>query len=208
MRPETDHQAVSFMTQSVFRILLNAMSRPGRIYEMKPFIGGWNYPVPEGFGNGGAFLVPVLMTLLDSEVSFCVTGDKGTAEEITKFTGAHISVTKDADFVIVPYGRKSSAVLEARRGTLKYPDGGATIVFCVDELNGKIDGYSFLELKGPGIADTRKLQIKRIDPETFACLNEVNSEFPLGVDSFFIDDEGRLAAIPRSTAIEVKRWDT
>ena len=195
------------MTQSVFRILLNAMSRPGRIYEMEPFIGGWNFPVAGGFGNEGAFLVPVLMTFLDREVSFCVTGDKGTAKEIAEFTGSHISVTGDADFVIVPHGGKSRTVFDAKRGVMKYPDEGATIIFCVERLSEEIEAILRLELRGPGIADTRRLSIAGIDPETFTCLNEVNSEFPLGVDSFFVDKEGRLAAIPRSTAIEVKRWD-
>jgi phosphonate C-P lyase system protein PhnH len=197
------------MTQSVFRVLLNAMSRPGRIYEMGPFIGGWNCPAPGGFGSGAAFLVPVLRTLLDSEVSFCVTGDKRTAKEIAKFTGSHVSGVGDADFVIVPHGGKSRAVLEAKRGTLKYPDEGATIIFCVERLGEEIEAILRLDLRGPGIADTRRLSIAGIDFETFAHLKEINSEFPLGMDSFFMDKKGRLAAIPRSTAIEeVKKWDT
>lgn len=209
MRPKEDHQAVSFLTQSIFRILLNAMSRPGKIYEIHPVVCKCNsFPLGR-FGSESALLAPLLTTLLDREVSFYVTGNNEPFDAIAEFTGAHISVVRDADFVLVPYGEESKVILEAKRGTLRYPDESATIIFCVERLCGEIEDCPWVRLKGPGIADTQRLSITGIDPEAFAHLMVINSAFPLGVDSFFIDKEGRLAAVPRSTAIEeVKKWAT
>ena len=202
-----EHGEILFMAQRVFRLLLNAMSRPGTIYEMNPAVGKWNRPVPGMFGDGDIFLVSILTTLLDGDVSFCAAGDTAEAvRKIAEFTGARISAVGEADFVIVPPGGKINVILDVKRGTPKYPDEGATIIFCAERLCG--DDCPGVRLKGPGIADVQRLSVTGIDPGIFAYLTMINSEFPLGVDSFFVDTEGRLAAIPRSTAIEVKGWDT
>ncbi|MDD5723475.1 MAG: phosphonate C-P lyase system protein PhnH [Syntrophales bacterium] len=210
MKSGEDHQTVSLLTQNIFRLLLDAISRPGRIYEINPAaVGEWDCPVPGVFGNGDSFLLPVLMTLLDKEVSFYVTGNKGTVQEMAEITGAHASVVRDADFVLVPHEAKSKVILEAKRGALQYPDEGATIIFCVERVCEGIENRPCIRLKGPSIADMQRLSITGIDPETFAHLMLINGAFPLGVDSFFVDMEGRVAAIPRSTTIEeVKEWAT
>ena len=170
-----------------FRELMNAFARPGSLAAITPSSAG--------------LLMDILDVLLDHEVSFCVTGkNKGSMEPgITAVTGSRAADIGSADFVIFAAGDTGEELYKVKRGSLEYPDKGATIIYygaALDE-NIKSSGLSF---KGPGIADGACFIAPGIPAGELKKLAEINSEFPLGVDTVIIS-ENSILCIPRSTKI-------
>jgi alpha-D-ribose 1-methylphosphonate 5-triphosphate synthase subunit PhnH len=178
--------------QKTFRTLLQAMSRPGRVY------------VLDTPGEKGLLLV--LQTLIDHEVTFSVISAEQMRlnQEIVKATGSRAVTLEDADFVIVPSGDSEGKVLRAKRGSLEYPHSGATMVYQVESLENKTNGTPNCRLRGPGIDNEISACIHGLNKKELMHLQESNSEYPLGVDSIFMDKAGRVMCIPRSSSLEVK----
>jgi len=180
-------------TQQTFRILLQAMSHPGRTYALPG----------EGCKSGWQM---VLQTLLDPEVSFAVLGNDQPRweREIRQLTRCPASELAQADFILVPEGDSQGEVLKVRRGTLEYPDTGSTVIYLVESLKDPGGGEPELVLRGPGIPDEIAPVIQGLNKHEFEYLQEINREFPLGIDGIFIDRVNRLMCLPRSTKIEVR----
>lgn len=181
----------NLITQKTFRTLLQAMSHPGQVYSL-------NLDLENG-------LILVIQTLLDHEVTFNVFGQQKEQWEnrIIRATGSRKVNIEDADFVIILSGCSDGAILRAKRGSLKYPDTGATVIYSVNSLSSRDNGGINVTLNGPGINGEITPFIGSIKKDEIHYLKEVNSEYPLGVDTIFIDDENRLMCIPRSTKIAV-----
>jgi alpha-D-ribose 1-methylphosphonate 5-triphosphate synthase subunit PhnH len=179
-------------TQKAFRTLLQAMSQPGRVYVMD--------------AKGEEVLLLAMQTLSDQEVTFTVVGEdqERLKREIVKATGSRAVTVEDADFVIIPSGDSEGAVLRAKRGSLDYPHAGATIVYFVDNLNNTESQDQHCLLRGPGIEHEISPCINWLNKNDLNYLREINSEYPLGVDTLFLDRSGRILCIPRSTRVEVK----
>jgi alpha-D-ribose 1-methylphosphonate 5-triphosphate synthase subunit PhnH len=179
-------------TQEAFRILLQALSRPGEILPFTP-------------ADRDAALPVLLQTLLDHEVNFQVIGpDRDLlAPMIADLTGSRLTEAATADFLIVTQGSSQGAILAAKRGTLEYPDQGATVIYLVAGLGGQQQDALRLKLRGPGVATARQVLISGLQAEEILALRKVNEEFPLGVDCFFLDQEGRVMGLPRSIILEV-----
>lgn len=79
-------------TQAAFRLLLEALSNPGRIVELGPLARKL----------GGAYAMPltVAAVLLDNEVSFAVCGSPALAEKITELTLAKTAAVSKADLYL------------------------------------------------------------------------------------------------------------
>jgi len=99
-------------SQKVYRLILEAMSHPGRVVPM-----------------GGYTLLSVAMTLLDNEVSFNLCGDDALADEIASLTLAGREPLETADFIFVckPEYIKD-AIEKAKCGTLADPHKSATVI--------------------------------------------------------------------------------
>jgi alpha-D-ribose 1-methylphosphonate 5-triphosphate synthase subunit PhnH len=244
----------TFITQKTFRVLLQAMSHPGKVYNIGDFIS--DSPI-RPFTHSPLMLV--LQTLLDHEMGFCVIGKEKEYLEsnISELTGCSVKDISDADFIIVSdyetymsnidtkgnenvipakagiqrireldsrlhgndgleafSGESNGEILKAKRGTLEYPDTGATVIYSICSLSqippspplvkGGIRGDLKLTLKGPGINGEISPFLSGVSKREFLYLKEINSEYPLGIDSVFIDSANRIMCIPRSTRIEVK----
>jgi len=190
-------------TQRAFRALLQAMSHPGRTYPL------FSESDRNSGQTGETGVMLVFRTLLDHEVCFSVLGAETESLEkaVSRLTGSRSAAAADADFVIVPDGKSGGAILRARRGTLEYPDSGATAIYAVKSLEGG-DG-SFVSaaaavLKGPGIRGEIAVAIVGTSPEELADIKEMTSNFPLGIDCVFVDEAGMVMCIPRSTRIEAR----
>jgi alpha-D-ribose 1-methylphosphonate 5-triphosphate synthase subunit PhnH len=187
------------MAQRAFRKLLQAMSRPGRVYVLPPV-------PPVGRKPWGAMLT-LLESLIDHEVRFAVIGQNGSGELqslIAERTRCRTADVGEADFLIVADGDSAGEILRAKRGTHPYPDTSATVVFRVQSLLFPENRQPTMALKGPGIREEILLgPIEGLGPHEAEHLKELNSDFPLGVDAVFIDDGGRILCIPRSTHIRI-----
>ncbi len=200
----------TFITQKTFRALLQAMSHPGRVYQLEQKTEVRSQ-ITDKYN-----LFSVLQTLLDHEVGFCVIGKEKEylKSNISELTGCPVKDISDADFIIVSDGESNGEILKAKKGSLEYPDTGATVIYSIRSLSqippypplvkGGIRGDLKLTLKGPGINGEISLFLVGVSKKEFHYLKEINSEYPLGIDSVFIDSANRIMCIPRSTRIEVR----
>lgn len=172
----------------IFRIILQAMSHPGKIYPLSGFSG----PRPD--------VVMLLGCLMDNAVGFAVIGDTELEAAIGRHTDSRPVSLETADYIVVCNGNTSGRLAGFKRGCLAYPDTGATVLYLVKELS---ESKGELVLSGPGVNGSAALRITGIDTEDLLLLSEVNREFPLGVDAIFLDQAGSIACIPRSSRIGV-----
>ena len=170
--------------QACFRLLLDAMARPGQCHDII------NIPVDR------PVVLTVLATLLDAKVSLSDPHALLHRDDWPMLQ-AKTTTAEQADYVVCD--GSYSPDFTPKLGTLPSPEQSATLVLMVDELHQ--DGIH-LRLSGPGIADTRTLLIKGLDPQWLNLREEWNSAFPLGVDLILVDYR-QLTALPRTTQVEV-----
>ncbi len=175
------------LDHAVYRAVLSAMARPGTVQQL-----------PAAAADQP--LLDVLRALLDHEASFHVVLDEALGREIRTVTGSPPAPLDRADFVIFPEGGSGGLVRSLKRGSLEYPDEGASALY---QVRGLHPNGGAVVLRGPGIRDRSSPWIEGLADEEPALLADVNREFPLGVDSIFLDPGGRLLCLPRSTRIEV-----
>ncbi|MCG6908347.1 MAG: phosphonate C-P lyase system protein PhnH [Desulfobacteraceae bacterium] len=184
--------------QQNFRILLEAMSRPGRLVRL----GGIEAAAPF------AAILAVGGCLLDHEVSLCVIGGGNARALQAALVGAtqgRPEVPEKADYLFIAGSRGQEAAARAKHGRLEAPEEGATLVYCL--AGGAADASQRLQvrLRGPGIArpDGIPPEMPGVPPAEFQALMTVNADYPLGVDAFFVRPGGELMGLPRSTRIQV-----
>lgn len=196
------HDPLVGMTQLVYRRLMDCMARPGQIADLDDECLG---PILVITSRREA--MAVALTLIDNEVSFNVCNDWDAAfSGLVRFqTGGVLAGLADADFVFMNGDSDPETIRETKRGTLNFPDQGATVIISGLDIQAELDGQSraFLELEGPGIQDRETLTVGGLSEEIVRALIEVNEEYPLGIDLILLS-EGRMACIPRSTKIRVK----
>jgi alpha-D-ribose 1-methylphosphonate 5-triphosphate synthase subunit PhnH len=184
-------RAAIIQDHATFRVLLRAMSRPGSIGQLPR----------HGEASGQQeMLVGMLRSLIDNEVGFFVLDDPSErlSLEISRSTGSVRKDSAEADFLIYPEGTSRGTVTGARRGTLEYPDSGATALYLVEKL---AESGGPLALLGPGIDGCVRPAISAPAGAELALLREANAEFPLGLDAIFLDRDGQVMCLPRSTRI-------
>ena len=170
-----------------FRVILQGMSHPGKIYPLSVLPGA------------EPAVIEILGCLMDNEVSFAVIGDKDMETVIARHTDSRPVSAEDADYIIGRNGTTCGKLAGFKRGSLEYPDTGATVIYLVEALR----EATGVVLSGPGVNGTVSLRITGFDPSELQLLRQVNSEFPLGVDAIFLDQSGNIACIPRSSRIGV-----
>lgn len=168
-----------------FRAALGAMARPGRIET----VTGASAPAPVSVAAA-----VLLLTLCDGETPvFLAPGHDGLdiRDWIAFHIGAPLVDRAGAQFALG--GWDSLAPLaEFPIGTPEYPDRSATLIVELDRLE-----QTGARLSGPGIRDVTRLTLP--DP---AALRANRALFPQGLD-FYFTAGSRLAAVPRSTHVEV-----
>ena len=170
--------------QGYFRLLLDAMSYPGRCLEVTVF------PKDE------SMMMTVLATLLDNEVSL---SDPHALLQERDWSMLQVKPesSEQADYILCKAA--TSPDFEPKLGTLPSPEQSATIVLLVDKLG---EGEQKLKLSGPGIKESETLAIKGLHSDWLSNREKWNSSFPLGVDYILLDDQS-LAALPRTTKVEI-----
>jgi alpha-D-ribose 1-methylphosphonate 5-triphosphate synthase subunit PhnH len=168
-----------------FRAALDAMARPGSILAVE----GAEPPAPLSAAAG-----VLILTLCDgtTPVHLGASLDRPALRDwITFHTGAALVAAGEAGFAIgtwadlVPVDRFAC-------GTPDYPDRSATLIVELPAL--RPEGAT---LTGPGIARAAHLSLPEI-----SAFQANRARFPQGFDCFFTCGN-RLAALPRSTVVEV-----
>jgi alpha-D-ribose 1-methylphosphonate 5-triphosphate synthase subunit PhnH len=200
MQRETVYDQV-FDAQEHYRILLDAMARPGTINVLPRM----SLTTPPAL-TGAAALVG--FALLNADVTFYADGE--AADVVTRYlvvnTAARPESPENADFVFAAGTASAALLADMKKGTLPYPDEGATLVASVGALASEVQApggkpYLALTLEGPGIRGKKTFFVTGLSSELVAGLQQCNQEFPLGVDLILTDPGHRIACIPRSSRV-------
>ncbi len=179
-------------TQTIYRQLLQAMSRPGRLCSM---------PAGEYWPSAR---LSVAETLLDHEVGFHILGGPDAqywTDEIFAATKADRRNLPEADYIFLSGPDSGGRVREAKRGEPEYPDRSATLIYVLPAAEGQRS--SPVRLRGPGICGEIAPEFDPLPESEWRLLSELNSEFPLGVDSLFLLGDCQVMGLPRSTRIRI-----
>lgn len=187
--------------QQVFRALLEAMSRPGRIQTLPADV--LDDIEPPGLGRG---LTALLLTLLDAETSAWLgapLASRAAADYLRFHTGVRMHDTPDTAAFAVVGALSAQPDLWSRlmRGSDAAPQEGATLIV---ELPALHDGTAApLALRGPGIADVHRLSAGGLDPRFWTARESLQNEYPRGVELILVCGD-RIAALPRTSRVTLE----
>ena len=181
------------LEHEAFRNIIQAMARPGTARRIATSIADRN-----------AALDLLADCLMDTEcaLSHLWPEDATTAERIATRTGCRISPSDQSEFVLTGAAGVSGRLDALRTGEADYPDQGMTLLYLVDEIHPEGGAWWW---SGPGIESRRSPSITGVPEGDWAALRLVNSSYPTGVDAIFLDRDGNIAALPRSTRLEEVR---
>lgn len=184
-----------FDTQKLYRRMLDAMASPGTVVAL-PRLD--IYPPP----GLSAYASVLAFTLLDSDTTFAVLPSNDLWQDyLTVNTGARPVEPADAEFILLAGQKHGPQLATVRRGDLLAPEGGATIFAMVDALEDD-KGELKLTLTGPGVDGQATVFVAGLNWSNLENILSLNQEYPLGVDCFLTDKNGRLTALPRSTVVQ------
>ncbi len=177
----------------VFRTLLEAMARPGRIQPLPIALAA-----PPTLGSEAAQLC---LTLCDLDTPLWIDpayASEASAAYLRFHAGCPVvSAIEDAAFLLVAPANVSQALQRCRIGTAEYPDRAATLIVPVDSMS-DIGG---VRLTGPGIRIEHRLAIMPEPDDFWPALIANHQRFPLGADCFIVAPS-QVAGLPRSTMID------
>lgn len=177
--------------QSVFRIALDAMARPGRIGTVPD---GLEPPAPLSVG-AAAFC----LALADHDTPIWLAPELRTAAALA-FLRFHcgcpiVDDPADAAFAIAG-GRTLPALDRFAIGDDAWPETSATVIVQVDGLA----ATGPLILTGPGIETRHRLAVDGLRDGVWDEWRANQTLFPCGVDLILVAGS-RMAAVPRTTAV-------
>lgn len=181
-------------SQAVFRSVLDAFSRPGRISTVA---AGVEPPVPLHVASAA-----IALSLFDLSTPYWTDPSVGTPAAID-YIGFHSGARltddpENAAFAIVG-GSDTVVSWDAFAiGTPDYPDRSTTVIVQVDNLQD--DGP--VTLTGPGIRTEHRVRVDGLDDGFWAARQENAKLYPLGTDIILVADR-RMICLPRTTRVEV-----
>jgi alpha-D-ribose 1-methylphosphonate 5-triphosphate synthase subunit PhnH len=183
-------------------VLLDALANPGTVRPgiVHPRLDTESVPV-------NPWLTSVLLTLLDHEVSLHVAPGPGAvalSDFMVRRARTTLTDAGSATFVAAQATSLEHDLPEQlRRGTLEYPDDGATLLVDVRSLDQGVTGDLELSLTGPGIRTVQRLRLSGIGSRFFHSRNRANAHYPMGIDIVLIDGIGRVVGLPRTTELTI-----
>lgn len=185
--------------QQVFRAVLEAMSRPGRIQRLP---AGLLDPL-ETPALGRA-TTAVLLTLLDAETRLWLHPSlrSDAARAYLQFhTGVQmVDQAMQSAFAVIEADHATPALWRSLpSGSDTVPQDGATLIVEVPSLD---EGLA-LTLRGPGVETVQTLRIGGLHAGFWQARRELEAAFPLGIELILTCGD-RLAALPRSTRVSLE----
>jgi alpha-D-ribose 1-methylphosphonate 5-triphosphate synthase subunit PhnH len=186
-----DHEA--FGSQAVFRVALDALSHPGRVFDMP-----LDTALPR---QGHCAAAALLLGLLDADTTLWLSPSLASSDApawLRFHTGCQIVAdVVAAQFVWVAQGDDMPQLSSLQLGSDAYPDQSATCVLEVDSLHSDAGAW---RLQGPGIPTERSLRVRGIAPEFALQWADNHASFPRGVD-VYLCTATQIAGLPRTTRI-------
>ncbi|MBO9512564.1 MAG: phosphonate C-P lyase system protein PhnH [Variovorax sp.] len=196
--------------QQTFRVLLAAMSHPGRVFSLPPAATAGVQPPATSDGHRMSIAATVsLLTLLDAESSVHFAGprDASALAGYFRFHCGVRAVPADAcQFAHARGGEADAALCERlQHGSDAAPQDGATLVLDVDglapqALTGEVQ---VLRARGPGVQTQSVLSVRGSLPALWRWRAQQADAFPRGIDLLLCCGD-QVAAIPRSTLLALE----
>ncbi len=185
--------------QQVFRAVLEAMSRPGRIQALPAAVLD-----PLETPALGRATTAVLLTLLDAETRLWLHPSL-RSEAARAYLQFHTGVMQADDaaragFAIIEADHATPALWQALpSGSDAVPQDGATLIVEVPSLD---EGLT-LSLSGPGVETVQPLRVAGLHAGFWQARRQMEASFPLGIELILTCGD-RLAALPRSTRVSLE----
>ncbi|KAA0699111.1 phosphonate C-P lyase system protein PhnH [Neorhizobium sp. P12A] len=181
-----------YNAQSVFKMLMDAMARPGTIQTVAPEVVP---PAPLGLAAGA-----IALTLCDHDTPVWLSATLGKSAVpawLGFHTGAAMTDDKlEARFALAETVVTLSSLGQFSVGTQEYPDRSTTLIQEIESLEGGAE----LALSGPGIRDISMIAPKGLPENFLRVWNENRAQFPRGAD--LVLTAGRhFLCLPRTTKI-------
>jgi len=180
-------------SQRIFRSVLEAISRPGRIVDVPTVV---KPPAPLHPATAA-----VCLALLDYDTPLWL--DVPTARpDVVEWLRFHcgMPLTERADaarFALMADAERMPPLSAFAGGTPEHPERSATVIVQVSALI----GGTGRRLSGPGIASDARLDVAGVPEGFWQWTADNHARFPCGVDVFM--SAGRvIAALPRTTRVE------
>lgn len=181
-------------SQSTFRHVLTALSRPGRICTLPS--------LPEAPKPMLPAAAALCLTLVDMDTPFWLeTGHEDVAEYLRFHCGCPIIPQGDqAGFALVMDPSRLTGLNHFSMGTPEYPDKSTTLIVQVDDMR---TGRSptAKKLTGPGIKNEIYLQVDQLPQVFWSQFAENRILFPMGMDVLLVTADS-AAALPRTVQVE------
>ncbi|MFD1697620.1 phosphonate C-P lyase system protein PhnH [Roseibium aestuarii] len=182
--------------QSCFRVLMQAMARPGTLQAFDAAALVPEAPLP-------AALAAAALTLCDFDTPIwldaTLAANPAVAGWLRFHTGAPItSDPAEAAFAFVARPESLPALAGYAQGTLEYPDRSTMLILAVE--NGSPAPQ--VRLSGPGVQSSTDFAAAPLPPRFWPQMMENHRRFPRGVDVIFAAPAG-FAAVPRSTDLTI-----
>jgi alpha-D-ribose 1-methylphosphonate 5-triphosphate synthase subunit PhnH len=189
---ETGFSNAAIDSAHAFRIIIQAMSRPGVPVRLETALES---PAPLHVTSAA-----VALTLCDFQTPVWLSPalrNERTVHYLRFHTGAPIVEQMEAaHFAFLSVEERNPVSLFAQ-GTHEYPDRSATLVIQAVQFNSRD-----VVLTGPGIKASVGFGVEGLAQEFWAGLAENHARFPVGVDVIFAAPQS-LATVPRSIAVRI-----
>lgn len=183
-------------SQEVFRLLLDALARPGRIFSIENAL-----PDYDAVSTG----VPLaayasMLALADySTPVFLQQENRALSDALRFHTGAPLAArAADAVFAYVHDASALPSLEDFSLGSAESPETAATLFVRVESLSAGAPSM----WRGPGIQNAHSVAIAGLREGFWAERAALASRFPCGIDCYFVAG-GSLVGLPRTTEVEV-----
>ncbi|SIN75163.1 phosphonate C-P lyase system protein PhnH [Halodesulfovibrio marinisediminis] len=180
-------------SQQWYRVILNAMSRPGNVYIPESI---------EAFSNNPKLChkttASIALTLFDNDTTIWLQSPE---ENLSRWLQFHCGcpltdLPEEAAFALITDGSSLPDLTQFAIGTADFPDRSTTLIIQVSSL---AEGDT-IKLSGAGIATTKTLKVSGLNA-SFWNAQETNSAlFPQGFDTILAAPDG-VICIPRTITI-------
>lgn len=177
--------------QAVFRAVLNAMARPGKLQTVEPLR---DLPAPLA-----AATAALCLTLVDQDTPLWIAPELRSAG-VEAFLRFHCGCPIIDDHAKAAFAIASGAKLPALDsfaiGDDAYPERSTTVLVQTAGLS----DTGGLTLRGPGIEETHRLEVTGLRAGIWREWAMNGGLFPCGIDLVLVDG-ATLAALPRTTTV-------
>ena len=176
-------------TQSAFREVLDALSRPGQIHTLGPELAEVSL--------GGA-MARLLLTLCDDETPVWWQGESLMLQNWLRFhTGATVALEPHmASFAAINHLANGLALEHFSLGSAESPEHSTTLLIELPGLSGGPD----MTWQGPGINKSECVSLQGLPASFWSQWKTNGDRFPQGVDIIFTCGD-RVQGLPRTTRV-------